>query len=568
MFRKSILSLLLAASAFTAGAAQGGSQPVLVVLYTRFYDHTHERQNNERIDRLIPLLEKLRAENPASGASALFEFSGAFSQVLAERDAAMHEVTKVKQAAGQGLIDVGYTGEEEPSYLYRPKAELLLADTPEKRWTAQAEAAEHFLTDFKHPVTGLPVPGLTGGLKRMQEVFGPAAFIRGITDLMGGDSPVTLEVRKLNPTAMMLGLPPSDARRGIESYGDSTDAFSKAMSPAADFSPEVFWEDSTLRLSDLSMRDNRPHSTDESVDALKKVFGQLDRSRVRVIALELGSYRRYLAKRADGSVLWDPMEWLYYHPNHPEFPQTVKWFALEPQIRAAYQNEEAVLNWLQKDFFPTNPGSRFVSIHELAKLAGPELPAEVSWDQVKAMAADLDAHFKKYPTWPPDFLRGGDAYFSEAESFQIMAEALAVVDQRGNPPASVKPIPMYGPLQLPPDMGPVRGSVTVRDVLHAAAKVAPSLRNTEWRVVPENAVPAFVEVGSYRLNDSQFLHLMSWACSDLSPDRVLTLSPIQMQSDVSFRYPRNTPNQDQGMGWTLKPAPLHLTPTAASGAGQ
>ena len=556
------------ASALASEAASPGSQPVFVVLYTQFYDHAHQYPTNERIDMLIPLLEKLRAQYPESRISGLFEFSGAISQVLFEKDAALHKLTKIKQAAGKGLIDVGYTGEEEPSYLYRPKAELLLANTPEKRWAAQAEAAERFLTDFKDPITGRPVPSLTGGLKRMQEIFGPAAFIRGVTELMGGDAPVTHEVRKLNATAMMMGIPPSDVRRGIESYGASADGFAKGISPAPNTSPEVFWEDGALRLSDLSMTDNRPHSTDESVDALKKAFAQLDRGKARVIALELGSYRRYLAKRADGSVIWDPMEWLYYHPDHPDFPPTMKPFLPNRDVQAGYKNEEAVLNWLLQEFFPANPGSRFLSIQELVKLAGPELPAEVSWDQIKSMAADLDSGFKKYPTWPPNFLRAGDAYFSDAQAFQIMAEALAVADKTGAPASSVKPVPMHGPIDLPPDMGPVRGSVTVRDVLHAAAKIAPALRNTEWKLLPENVVPAYVQIGEYRLVASQFLHLMSWVCADPSPDRVLTLSPIEMHSDLTFRYPRNTPNQDQGVGWTFKPAPLQLTAAGPTAGGQ
>ena len=565
MFRSLVLYLLITAGALI-GAAAPGSQPVFVVLYTRFYDHAHPYPNNERIAQLIPLLEKLRAQNPQSGVSGLFEFSGAISQVLLERDAGLHQVSRIREAAAKGLLDIGYTGEEEPSYLYRPKAELLLADTPEKRWAAEADAAEHFLTDFKDPITGRPVPGLTGGLKRMQEVFGPASFIRGVTELMGGDSPVTHEVRRLNAAAMMMGIPPSDVRRGIESYGSSAAGFSKAISPAPNSAPEVFWEDGALRLSDLSLTDNRPHSTDESVDALKKVFEHLARSNVRVIALELGSYRRYLAKRPDGSVIWDPMEWLYYHPDHPEFPPTMKPFLVNRDVQAGYRNEEAVLNWLLKDFFPANPGSRFLSIHELARLAGPELPAEVSWDQIRSMAADLDAVFKKYPTWPPNYLCAGDTYFSDAEAFQIMAEALAATGRSGAPPSSVKPVPMHGPIGLPPDMGPVRGSVTVRQVLQAAARIAPALRNTEWKLLPDNAVPAFVEVGEYRLNASQFLHLMAWTCSDPSPDRVLTLSPIEFHSDLSFRYPRNTPNQDQGVGWTFKPAPLQLTAGVSAGS--
>lgn len=149
-----------------------------------------------------------------------------------------------------------------------------------------------------------------------------------------------------------------------------------------------------------------------------------------------------------------------------------------------------------------------------------------------------------------------------------MAEELAAVQKTGSPLPSVKTVPMYGPISVPNDMGPIKGSVTVRDVLQAAARIAPGLRNTEWKPIPDNAVPAYIQTGSMRLNSAQFLRLMAWAVFDPSPDRVLTLSPIEAHSDLTFRYPRNTPMIDQGMGWTLKPAVLQSASTGASAPGQ
>src|ERR1035438_2520300 len=501
--------LLLAAAALQGAAPPTDSQPVFIVLYTRFYDHSHQFPNNERVQRLIPILDKLRAKYPNSGIASLFEFSGSMSQVFLEQNPSLHAVDKIKEASQRGLIDIGYTGEDEPSYLYRPKPDLLSADTPEKRWIAQAEAAERFLTDFKDPVTGRPVPGPSGGLKFMQEVFREAAFIRGVSEPIGGDSAVTHEVRKLNAKAMMMGIPPSDVRRGIESYGSSAAAFSKAISPAPDTSPEVFWEDGALRLSDLSLTDNKPHSTDEPVDALKKVFEQFDRSNVRVIALELGSYQRYLTKRPDGSILYDPMEWLYFHPDHPQFPPTMKPLVGDKAVEVGYKNEEAVLNWLLQEYFPANPGSRFLSIRDLVKMVGPERPSGVGWDQIKTLAADFETQFKPHPTRLVDFLRAGDRYFSNAEAFALMTQALAAADKTGSPASSIKPLPVYGPITVPNDMGPVKGSVTVREVLQAAARIAPPLRNTRCELVPDNAVPDYVQVGSVRANAAQFFRLMS-----------------------------------------------------------
>lgn len=564
---KRVTHILLTLATIQAAALAAGSQPVFIVLYTRFYDHSHQYPNNQRVERLLPLLEKLRAKYPNSGIAGLLEFSGSMSQVFLEANDSLHVVDKTKEAAQRGLIDIGYTGEDEPSYLYRPKPDLISADTPEKRWIAQSEAAERFLTDFKDPVTGRPVSGVTGGLKHMQEVFGEASFIQGVSETLGGDSAVTNEVRKLNANAMMLGVPPSDVRRGIESYGASANAFAQAMSPAPETSPEVFWEDGALRLSNVSLSDNRPRSTDDPIDALKKAFAALDRTKVRVIALEFGSYKRYLVKRPDGSVTWDPMEWLYYHPDSPQFPPNMKPFLGERDVELAYKNEEAVLNWLLGEYLPANPGSRVLSIRDLRKMASPERPSEVSWDQIKTLAGDFETRFKPYPTRLVDYLRAGDQYFSDAEAFELMAEALAAAGKAGAPPASIKPLPVYGPISVPNDMGPVKGSVTVRDVMQAAAQIAPPLRNTEWKLIPENAIPAYVQVGAIRVNASQFFRMMALACLDLSPDKVLPVSPMTLHSDLMFRYPKNTPIPDQGMGWTLKPAPLHFTSAGAAAGG-
>ena len=199
-----LTALLLCAVGAVVGvtafaADEPSKQPVYIVLYSRFYDHSHQHTTEERIQRLLPLLDRLRQKYPQSGISALLQFSGTVSELMSERNPGLHFVDKVKDYASRGLVDIGYTGEEEPSYLYRPKANLLLADTPEKRWTAKEEAAEHFLNDFKNPVTGQPLPGLMGGLKRTQEVFGPAVFATGIATMIGGDTPITHAFRKIRP---------------------------------------------------------------------------------------------------------------------------------------------------------------------------------------------------------------------------------------------------------------------------------------------------------------------------------------------------------------------------------
>ena len=531
-------------------------QPVYIVLYSRFYDHSGPHINVERVQRLLPLLERLHAQYPDSGISAALQFSGTVAETFEEENSGLHLVDRLKDLSNRNLVDIGYTGEEEPSLLYRPKPELLLANTPEARWAAKAEAAEKFLTDFKNPVTGLPVAGLSGGLKRTQEIFGPVVFATGLTATVSGDSPTIHELRKLLPSAVLNGILANDPRRGIEGTAVSNAQFSMFMSPEPAESPEAFWEDGYLRLSESTLADNRPHSTDEGPDALKRIIGRLDRSHVRVIKLEVATSKRYLSHRTDGSIVADPLEWMYYHPDNPVIPIQMHAYVTQFQVEQGYKKDEATLKWLLDEYLPANPGSRFISIRELSQMAVPA-PRGVSAAQVKQLATNLNESFISRPMMPPDYAKAGNEFFSLAESFEILAKALAGMD-KGGAPETVALNPVYGPLTMPDGIGPYRGSVSVADIIKAAGPIAKQLADTEWKVVPANAVPAEIAVGSEKLNAAQFLCVMARAYLDPAPEKVLTLNTINLASPAAFMFPKNTPITDQGNSWTFKPAPLKL----------
>jgi len=565
MYKKAAL-LFIALSGLMAAADPPSPQPVYIVLYSRFYDHSHQHTTDERLQRLLPLIERLRKQYPQSGVSALFQFSGTVSQVLAEENSGLHLVDQVKDFSRRGLVDIGYTGEDEPSYLYRPKANLLLADTPEAHWAARGEAAQRFLVDFKNPVTGLPVAGLTGGLTRTQEVFGPVAYVSGLATFVGGDSAVTNELRRINPAVVETGIPSSDPRKGIEGFGFSAANFSKYMSPDSFESPEVFWEDNVLRLSDTSLPDNKNHSADESLDALKKVFQKLDRSHVRVVKLEVASYKRYLTRRADGSVVTDPMEWLYYHPDDPAIPGNMKPLVNQMEVEAGYHRDEMTLKWLLEEFLPANPGSRFITVHELAAMSAPPV-SEVSSADLSALASNLDEQFVQLPMTAPDFGRAGNTFYSLAESFNLFAQALVSFGKTGSLPKSVAFANQYGPLLLPNDMGATTGSVPVSEVVKAAARIAPRLANTALKRVPDNSAPSSIEVASLHVNAAQFLRLMVQAYLDPSPNHVLKVNAVTLSTRAGFMFPKNTPMTDQSNSWTFKPVPLRLGHDAVAAAG-
>jgi hypothetical protein len=250
------------------------------------------------------------------------------------------------------------------------------------------------------------------------------------------------------------------------------------------------------------------------------------------------------------------MEWLYYHPDNPRIPVSMKPLAQQGDIERAYKRDEATLSWLLDEFFPANPGSRFVSIHELAKWTQPD-NSEVSAEQIKALASDLDARFREMPMEVPSFARSGDTYFSLAESFGLFSTALAGMGETAALPKQVKLTHPYGPIEIPEDnMGVTVASFTVRDVMRAAAQIAPKMRSSEWKLVPDNAVPYTFQVGNVSLNAGQFLRAMAQACLDPTPDKILKTNAILMYSRAAFMYPKNIPLSFLSSGWTFKPAVL------------
>src|SRR5207253_216680 len=91
-----------------------------------------------------------------------------------------------------------------------------------------------------------------GGLKRMQEVFGEAACITGLSETMGGDTEFVQHIAQYNNKAIMFGLLDVNPLHDIEGIEGGMKDFSNRMSPSSDSSPELFWQDNVLRSSETS----------------------------------------------------------------------------------------------------------------------------------------------------------------------------------------------------------------------------------------------------------------------------------------------------------------------------
>ena len=82
-----------------------------------------------------------------------------------------------------------------------------------------------------------------------------------------------------------------------------------------------------------------------------------------------------------------------------------------------------------EEYLPANPGSRFVSIGDVRKMAAASAtPASIGADEVKLLAADIDKRFTQKPLVAPNYAQAGRRYYSLAEAFLILARSLAGMD--------------------------------------------------------------------------------------------------------------------------------------------
>jgi hypothetical protein len=548
----------------------GAREPVQLYLVASITDHVNIGISEDRLRRILPMLDRYRQAHPQSDITATILFSGAVSQALLDRNPQTHIVDFVKDYVRRGVIEVGYDGTDEPTYKNRPLIEFKV-DSAEARWLERATAAERFLTEARDPITGDRQPGKTGGLKKMQEVFGEATCITGITlgvptlaNIMpdfGSDSEIVHQVRQYNTQAVMAGLPDENPLHSPR-YRQWSTSFSYDLSPYPIASPEVFWQDGVLRTSEAVGLDNQLFRASWGTSALAFVIKRLDRNKVRVIHIELGSERNYLTKAFQGEYVYPPTRYAYAHTDHPQLPAEA--LLNKNVVDAAFAKEDEMIDWLVDDFLPEHKGSHFVSNTSLKKMTPPATGFDVP---VKALRSAVDEMLKSWgdQNEPPKYLNLQEIKFlSLAEMFQVMADALAEQSRSGNLPQSVRVAEVHGPLEIVGDPIPVVGEVTAASVAKVAAGLVSKLHDDTWSPVPNNVVPSRVNIDGLSLNPAQFLRLMAETLVSTSPDAKLKIKPTSMFASKNYLGMRTRVARDMGVVWTYKPAALLLDPPSQS----
>ncbi len=561
-------TLLLTSMLFVvpAMAQEPPKQPVYVMLYTQFEDHTQPSLAGERIRRLIPPLERLRKEYPEYRISSIFEFSGAMSEVLNLQNKQLGLVDKVKNAAQEGIVEVAYTGQYEPVPREWPRPDLNQAKTTEERWAMRLGAAENFLTMYKHPYRGdgAPMAGFdmrAGGLKRMMEVFGLPLFAQGAGIQLGGDSPAIHVLRRYHVNAILAGVPDPNPEFAIPGYRGSARAFGEMMSPVPETSPELYWSDNVLHSSETNKAEVRVFSTSEPLKTLKEDFAKLDRSRVHILHMQYGAYVRYLRTWHDGVPRFHPLLWAYDHPYDPIIPGAVPALKSQKEVDEAYQAEEEVLRWLIGEYFPANPGSRFISCADLRDMTETALGQSIPKRDLEEAAASLIAGYEENGLFPANFARAGKHYFSLADMFQLLSTALGELYRKDVLPNSVTLKPVYGPMAMEEEPGSPAEELSVSVIAATAARIADQLNRSDWQPLPANAVPASITAGSVRMNPAQFLRLMAEAYLAPAPQNKIRVKMSNLFSPAGEMFPKQISRQDQGNTWTFKPVRLNLKGT-------
>lgn len=584
-----VAALGLFSGANLAGAP--GEQPVYIYLVARVTDHVNLDMTEERLRHILPEVERYRQGYPNAHTSATILFSGAVSKALQERNGQTHILDFVKDYIRRGVIEAGYDGTDEPTYEHRPTLDIRGEPSPEARWKKRQEIAEQFLAEARDPLTGAPASG-TGGLKAMQEVFGPAAYIQGLESAsesyrppqkvapppgalgtpppgatfssvlgvfreFGGDTETLQMLRKYNTTALMSGAPATNPAQ-LPGYREAITHLGWIMSPAPETVPELYWQDYVLRISEAAPPVHAAKASD-GADVLKDVLDKAKRSTIQLVQVELGGPENYLQPAFAKTGPNAPVKYAYDHPQAPRLPAD----ALRPsrEVDAAWAKEEAALKWLGETYFPNNAGSRFVSNSDLSKMAGPSTGFRIS---TAVLRSELGAALQQVgnDTRLFNFLRVDGHYLSLAELFQVLTDELAEFHQTGKLPQAVSTAKVYGPFRLVTGHGPNDGQVTAGELEATCAQIAGALHQdmpNPSNGIPMNSITPLLKINGMDLNPAQMIRLMALALENPAPETKLRVRMTYMTGEAGAVVPKTRSLFDTGFVWTLKPASLALT---------
>jgi hypothetical protein len=166
------------------------------------------------------------------------------------------------------------------------------------------------------------------------------------------------------------------------------------------------------------------------------------------------------------------------------------------QEEQMWRKYEEVIRWAQAH------GYQIVSLEELFNLARDDRERTISKVELREIAEFYEQQIEgSSPRYPPDYIDLGDDYFSLADAWQALAEALARYQQTGSLPESVVARDILGPTELV-ELKTAPRTISTSDILRStAASVAETV----------DRVPSSVrlEQAGIEINASEHLYLMA-----------------------------------------------------------
>ena len=123
----------------------------------------------------------------------------------------------------------------------------------------------------------------------MQEVFGKATSLTGLSEDLGVDTEWVEALAPLNAAALMPAFPESTTwpARNVSGYAGSTRGVCWGLSPTPATAPEVFFQDNRVRLSIVSGAPVQTVFAAQGIKPLSEMIAKLDRSRPHVLHVRL-----------------------------------------------------------------------------------------------------------------------------------------------------------------------------------------------------------------------------------------------------------------------------------------
>ncbi len=527
-------------------------RPLHVFAYSTLDDPFNDGISTERYDVLLPMLDALRTDHPEARPSVNVLLSGAD---LRERGPSVTGSLEDLLAATDGSVHLGYTAYHEPNYQTSPTYDLKTYGGLD--WEGRVKAMEGLIYSARDPSTGEPIPSEEGGIHLFGDVLGDASSVTGV----GLDGAHLHALDRFDPSTLVLGI---DDRENLERSPDQhtwDENLVSMLSEDVSTPYGVYWQGGRLKLAldEVNMYTAR---AEDGISSASTGVDLLDRRYVSILPVHVMGRSTYCngSWQVGNDAVVTPTVWGYKNPSSPELPDGAVF--LPDERNAAYHATCSTLDWLAGEVLSTS-GGRFLSPSDVESMVDPGRDIRVSGAELATAADDLIVRRDElaFPEWVGiswGYCRGDYQYFSLADMYGLLVQALAAYRTEGALPTTVELANVLGPRGDAPPSQPWN-RVYLNDILEEAAQQAEAITDDEWRADPGNVVPTVSSPGGIEVNGMEFLLLMAASYmalfeGDIPANPLVNLLPTSQWPVTRLVLDSAGRPTDTGDSWTLKPA--------------